>query len=145
MGTRSLTHVMDGNQLLVTIYRQYDGYPVGHGQQLVDFLKQYELVNGISDREAKVFNGMGCCAAQIVAHLKTEPGNIYLEPPGTKNVGEEYTYTLSERDGNFYLRVTSGPMTMFGLDFTEENQSDDKVIFAGPISEYDGKAIQDSE
>ena len=46
MGTRSTTAIRDENgKTLVTIYRQYDGYPTGHGQELADFLKARTLIN----------------------------------------------------------------------------------------------------
>ena len=103
MGTRSLTRVIetwkDDNgkekkQLLVTMYRQYDGYPSGHGQELADFLKAGKVVNGLGcDRPAKVFNGAGCLAAQMVSHFKgDEAGGIYLYPNNTKDAWQNYEY-----------------------------------------------------
>ena len=103
MGTRSLTRVIetykDDNgkekkQLLVTMYRQFDGYPSGHGQELADFLKAGKVVNGLgSDRPAKVFNGAGCLAAQMVSHFKgDEAGGIYLYPNSTKDAWQNYEY-----------------------------------------------------
>ena len=34
MGTRSLTFVYEGDKPFVNMYRQFDGYPSGHGQEL---------------------------------------------------------------------------------------------------------------
>lgn len=111
MGTRSLTHIMDDGKPLVTIYRQFDGYPSGHGQDLADFLEGLTVVNGIGSRERKIANGMGCLAAQLVGHLKAESaksayqpngpqpgdiaGNVYIYPAGIEGCGEEYVYTVS--------------------------------------------------
>jgi hypothetical protein len=103
MGTRSLTRVIetwkDDNgkekkQLLVTMYRQMDGYPSGHGQELADFLKAGKVVNGLgSDRPAKVFNGAGCLAAQMVSHFKGDSaGHIYLYPNNTTDAWQNYEY-----------------------------------------------------
>ena len=39
MGTRCLTYVYEGNSPLVCLYRQFDGYPSGHGTELANFLK----------------------------------------------------------------------------------------------------------
>lgn len=39
---------------------------------------------------------MGCLAAQIVAHFKAEIGEFYLHKSGTRNICEEYIYTISE-------------------------------------------------
>ena len=82
MGTRSLTHVIETwndktgkqkKQCLMTMYRQYDGYPSGMGDELADFLKDGVVVNGIGmDEKRRVFNGAGCLAAQLVAHFKDD-------------------------------------------------------------------------
>jgi hypothetical protein len=105
MGTRSLTHVIETwndnktgklkKQCLMTMYRQFDGYPSGMGDELADFLKDGTVVNGIGmDDKRKIFNGAGCLAAQLVAHFKDGPGGFYLHRPMSKNCGEEYTYEI---------------------------------------------------
>ena len=97
MGTRSLTvfkNEMDNSEIVV-LYRQYDGYPTGHGRDLLSFLNNMEIVNGISNNEKrKIANGMGCLSAQIVAYLKEAPGDFYLHSAGTRDIGEEFIYTL---------------------------------------------------
>lgn len=110
MGTRSLTHVVDTNGLvLVTLYRQFDGYPVGHGMELAEFLKGMTVVNGFnSSTPKKSANGMGCLAAQLVAHFKTEIGQFYLMAPGISDCGEVYTYTVSLIDGVLMIKVSDG-------------------------------------
>ena len=62
MGTRCLTYVYEGNSPLVCLYRQFDGYPSGHGAELANFLKGIKLGNGIADnpKMGKFANGMGC-------------------------------------------------------------------------------------
>lgn len=105
MGTRSLTTFISTwkdeetkkvkNEKIVTMYRQYDGYPTGHGKELAEFLAQGKLVNGYGANEPQlVFNGMGCLAAQVVANFKDGPGNIYLHRGGTTNCWEEYRYEV---------------------------------------------------
>jgi hypothetical protein len=81
MGTRSLTYVYADNEPLVCMYRQFDGYPSGHGKELAEFLKPMEIVNGLrpGGAENKIANGAGCLAAQMIAHFKDEPGGIYLQ------------------------------------------------------------------
>jgi len=97
MGTRSLTvfnNEMDNSEIVV-LYRQYDGYPTGHGRDLLSFLNNMEIVNGISNTEKRrIANGMGCLSAQIVAYLKEAPGDFYLHSAGTRDIGEEFIYTL---------------------------------------------------
>lgn len=103
MGTRSLTEVYDEPwgrrkpRRLVTIYRQMDGYPDGIGREIADFLSDRTIVNGFgTNTPQKANNGMGCLAAQLVAHLKgDEIGSVYLYPPGSRDVGEEYIYTIT--------------------------------------------------
>jgi hypothetical protein len=96
MGTRSLTHIKQDNKTILTIYRQYDGYPDGMGLDLAKFLVNIQVVNGFGpDMEAGSYaNGMGCLAAQLVAHLKTGIGNVYIMTPDTSDVWEEYTYKI---------------------------------------------------
>jgi len=100
MGTRCLTVFKeeDGTEIAV-MYRQFDGYPDGHGKELAEFLKGKKVVNGISSERQPIFNGMGCLAASVVAHFKTDPGGFYLHPANTRNCGEEYTYIVSGKVG----------------------------------------------
>ena len=101
MGTRCLTVFKkeDGAEIAV-LYRQMDGYPEGHGKELTDLLTGKTIINGISGQTlADAFNGMPCLAAAVVAHFKDEIGHFYLYPAGTRDVGEEYIYTVSCKGG----------------------------------------------
>ena len=98
MGTRSLTHVQENGVTIFTIYRQFDGYPEkpGIGYELAKFCAARKIINGISGQtKDNAANGAGCFAAQLVAHLKEEIGNVYLHVPDTSDCGEEYTYTIN--------------------------------------------------
>ncbi len=96
MGTRCLTVFKDGEEEIVVMYRQMDGYPDGHGKELADFLKGKTLVNGMrGEPENTIFNGMGCLAAATVAEFKDGPGGIYLHPAGKRDCGENYIYIVS--------------------------------------------------
>ena len=122
MGTRSLTRVITrqeglsfseghdhADKAVVNIYRQYDGYPEGMGLDLANFLSDFTIVNGLGSRgPAKIANGVGCLAAQLVQHFKDGPGNIYLEQlngePGDS--WEEYIYTVYPKDGEpLYISI----------------------------------------
>lgn len=88
MGTRSLTFMyeeFDSEVPFVCIYRQFDGYPEGHGVDLANFINSKRLVNGYSgsDTMETTANGIGCLAAQLVMTLKERfgLGGIYLHFP----------------------------------------------------------------
>jgi hypothetical protein len=125
MGTRSLTvfnNEMD-NEEIVVLYRQYDGYPTGHGRDLLSFLNNMEIVNGISNKEKRrIANGMGCLSAQIIAHLKEAPGDFYLYSAGTRDIGEEFIYTLYYTEE---LRIK-----------VQDTYDDGNDLFNGNIKEY---------
>ena len=128
MGTRSLTVINDewDNEEICVLYRQYDGYPEGHGTDLLNFLKNMNLVNGINSKNIKlrISNGMDCLAAQIVAHFKQQPGYFYLQSTGTRDVGEEYIYTIYTKDRMLYIKV-------------EDLYNDGHDLFDGNINQYE--------
>jgi hypothetical protein len=104
MGTRSMTDVIETYKddsgkkreiALLTMYRQYDGYPSGMGADLAEFLSSGKVVNGIGMAETeRVFNGAGCLAAQLVANFKQGAGGFYIHKPKQRNCGEEYIYQV---------------------------------------------------
>ena len=97
MGTRSLTTFKEDHtdEEIVVLYRQMDGYPEGHGIDLFRFLNNMNMVNGMKPQEKrKTSNGMSCLAAQMVSYFKDEPGGFYLYRADTRDVGEEYVYTI---------------------------------------------------
>jgi len=133
MGTRSLTWVYDtytqknGKEKhtpIIKLYRQYDGYMEGHGLELAEFLSPIAIVNGLGAKTEKVANGMGCLAAQLVAHFKDGPGQFYLYPPkpGVDN-WQEYEYHVYK---NKVEVVTVGT-------------NNDNVIFSGTWAEFKDK------
>jgi len=105
MGTRSLTHIIEDKETLTTMYRQYDGYLSGHGQDLAEFLKEMQITNGYSGDTTNLANGMGCLTAQLIAHFKKECGNIYIYPPNTKDCWEEYTYFVYLKENQLQIKV----------------------------------------
>lgn len=107
MGTRALVHIKESDkdsETLVTIYRQFDGYPDGLGAELLELTNGMEISNGITP---DCFNGMGCLAAYLIAKLKKEVGNVYIYPPDAKNVNEEFTYTIYTSAQELRLRDTA--------------------------------------
>jgi hypothetical protein len=96
MGTRSLTFVYDGEKPIVNMYRQFDGYPEGHGQELAEFLMSGEMVNGFSDTTIRQFNGMGCLAAQMIANFKNSVGGFYIHAVTDTDCWQDYEYHVYE-------------------------------------------------
>jgi hypothetical protein len=90
----------ENKKILVTIYRQFDGYLSGMGADLREGFGNIEIENGMTgDKEmGEAANGMGCLAAQIIASLKNCEGNVYIYHAGTSDVWEDYTYTIMPPD-----------------------------------------------
>lgn len=116
MGTRSITTIVDNGRKIVTMYRQFDGYPSGHGEELFDFLAPMKLCNGIGTQQStgKWANGAGCLAAQMIAHFKTGIGGIYLETPRLKLAGEDFGYEVHVDEHNdIKVKVNDRRNTLF--------------------------------
>jgi len=144
MGTRSLTRVIktykdeEKNKVvkihLVNMYRQYDGYPEGHGSELANFLNAKKVVNGIGT-DKNVFNGASCLAAQMVAHFKTGSGGFYLEPISAKDCGQEYEYEILVDDFDTQA-ITLRCLEVGYINKKGEYKNGKKLLFEGPPSEF---------
>jgi len=106
MGTRSLTVFIDEFNAkpdeICVMYRQMDGYVQGgHGEALAEFLKDFVIVNGYGmERKGKhQANGMSCLCAQVIAYFKEGVGGFYIHPAGSRDMSEEYIYTISGKIG----------------------------------------------
>lgn len=129
MGTRALTRVFEhgADVPLVTLYRQMDGYPDGHGKELLGFAKGMPITNGIRGDGKGTANGMGCFAAQLIAHFKRAAGAHYVTPADPGWDGYAYDIrpdrdTMREAPAALLLRVTY----------------DGRVIYDGPLDAWDG-------
>jgi hypothetical protein len=131
----------DHDEEIVVMYRQMDGYPTGHGADLKEFLSGFSIVNGYSlDPPVRQANGMGCLAAQTIAHFKTGIGNFYLHPAGTRDCGEEYIYTISSKDGKVWLKLQAGCVTSFGMPGTMQEHM--PCLFDGLIEVFDPEGAE---
>ena len=133
MGTRTLVHIKEGRKTIATIYRQYDGYPTGMGEDIKRILNngQAQILKGYNNSSIipEQFNGMGCLAAFLVGELKQQTiGNSYLFPPNAKDWGEEFVYTLSFVKGILNIKV-----------FDVWNK---KTLYNGSISDFCGKIVE---
>lgn len=121
MATRAIINIKQGDldsDTVTTVYNHWDGYPDGLGGDLISFLSDVRVVNGLSNDGRKVANGMECLAAQVIDMLKDGPGDVYLYPPDTNGMGEEYTYTIYLSDNSVRLRCV-GDGEVFNLNMTK--------------------------
>jgi hypothetical protein len=132
MGTRALTFVYDGSTPIINMYRQYDGYPSGHGLELAEFLTQGRLVNGLSGKNETVFNGMGCLAAAMIANFKQSAGGFYIHSVEDTECGQDYEYHVYQVGDELRVRVTNRGCNMFGLTQSDTNDN----IFDGTAVEF---------
>jgi len=136
MGTRALTFVYQGETPLINMYRQYDGYPTGHGAELAEFLAPFEMVSGIpvTDDETprKMANGMGCLAAQLVSNFKVGAGQFYLYPTSAVDLGQDYEYHIYKKDKELRVGITNRGCNFFGLTTSDTNEK----IFDGNLAEF---------
>lgn len=148
MGTRSLTRVIETwkdkeknkvhKSKIVCMYRQFDGYPSGHGADLVEFLTGSKVVNGLSMNDlksTKVFNGVGCLAAQLIAHFKQGAGGIYLYNPNAKDCGQEYEYEL---EVSFDTKEVI--FRCFEVGYMSKNRKGESVYVGKKRKIFEGKA-----
>lgn len=113
MGTRALVKVIDRSfereALLLTLYRQNDGYPTGLGDELKRILHHggSTIVSGIrGERCPRHFNGAGCLAAWLVKELKDDIGRTYIYPADASD--EAFTYELHVEHGKpIFLKARS--------------------------------------
>ena len=153
MGTRSLSRVFEtykdekkNKQVkvqLVNMYRQYDGYPSGHGDELAEFLNGGKVVNGIGFGEKQtVFNGAGCLAAQMIAHFKDGAGGFYIYPTTAKDCGQEYEYEVIV-DWHTH-EVTLKCIEVGYIDDRGNYRRGKRVLFEGSPSKY-GEWLEEYE
>jgi hypothetical protein len=118
MGTRSNTIFIDGQNRILNMYRQFDGYPQGHGLELALCLAGFTIVNGYGEANQTTANGMGCLAAFVVSRFKTNTGGIYLAP--MNDFDNDFTYTVKQ--------------TKKGLKVTVKEWG--TVVFAGSLDKF---------
>ena len=150
MGTRSTTTIYGDGKPLLTFYRQMDGYPSGHGQELVDFLRGIEMVNGISmggdPPKLQQANGAGCLAAQILTHFKTSVINYNYTQDGAKiregdNIGGIYVVPLGQTEQYNYGVKVNKHNKISGISIVTGEKQDGMVVHYS-LDEYDGEAIE---
>ena len=106
MGTRSTVKFYSefNNELICSIYQQYDGYIEGVGHNIAKWIKDKKVLNGYGSEKMKdgYANGMGCLAAQYISDHKTEIGGFYLTFADDE---QEYNYEVRLIDDKFVIKV----------------------------------------
>ena len=123
----------DNDKEIVVMYRQFDGYPTGHGQDLKDFLTGFTVVRGFNRTDGKIANGFDCLAAQIISHFKDGVGGFYLFPAGARDAWEEYIYTVYPNPNNrseIYLKV-------------EDTYKNGNILYNGAIEDFNPESLED--
>ena len=130
MSTRSNTHFNNGESVHANIYRHSDGYPEGHGKDLVEFLK--ELKTTLEDPR---LDDPSYLAAKLVVRLanksqeygkKESPYDflgvgVYMEDAGDI----EYLYTVDCADINPF----NGLPRVICQAVTQSSRTDDPPTF----------------
>ena len=153
MGTRARINIFEmgvkiDNQILVSIYVHWDGYPSGLGANIAKFSKDMKIINGIPIGDpniimGKAANGIGCYAAQLIKHLKEEIGNVSLRNTSEKSHGEEYVYNVRKEKGEIWIDVLSGRMTAFGCPGDPVDQM--TLIFSGLAKDFNAEEFQNTD
>ena len=101
-------------KIMVSIYNHYDGYPEGLGVTLASYLDDKKITNGLGKNRYSCFNGLGCMAASIIAELKDEAGNVYIEDPVRPHGWIDYEYYVWGDDGkDIWISIFDGGDCIF--------------------------------
>ena len=121
MSTHGTVHFKDGKKTIVSIYRQYDSYPTGLGQDIKDL-----VLYAATRQDWPCIPTMDSFAAWVIGKLKGDSaGNVYITQASDR---QEFNYFVS-RDlvGNFILKVTS-----------EEGST----LYSGYIADFNPKSLK---
>lgn len=113
MGTRSTVHFYNASKEtgkqkhIVSVYHQFDGYLSGVGQDLLDFIRKGERVNGMGRNSNlfEVFNGAYCMAAQYIAKHKDRAGGLYISSEEDR---QGYDYMVYWDFNTFDITISFG-------------------------------------
>lgn len=112
MSTRSRTKVMVNNEVILNLYRHTDGYPAGHGVQLLDFLESTFISSElVQPKPAKLRVGNGNeLAAELILFLGKAgslPPSLAIMPLNLKEMGQAYEYLVYvDEDSRFWVTVS---------------------------------------
>ena len=95
------------------------------------------ISGGTPERAA---NGMGCLAAQVVAHFKQGIGRFFSTRRARATRVRSTSTPSRTTGGTSGLKVQAGDVTLFGLPGTKQDNM--PVIYDGPVDEFDPEATE---
>lgn len=109
MSTRGAFRIRDKKNVFLT-------FSTNHGDLhqlplvIADFIQKGDLVKGIDfstyDTNKVQFNGIGCFAAALIAHIKTGAGGVYIIPESEwGNGAEDFAYDIIYEENQFNWTV----------------------------------------
>lgn len=135
MGTRSLTYFYrnsDSENPLVCMYRQFDGYPEGHGKDIFEFVT--ETLSTSKDSFGNSYNSTATpwLAMQTISAFKDQLGVFLIEPTLNHDCWQEYEYHIFPdriEVSNPYMIIFSGTLEEFGKFCNDpENYKKEEVM-----------------
>jgi len=126
----------DGDAI-VCIFAQCDGFLEDFGQEVVNFVVQRSVVNGLRDDNTLASNGLTELAAHLVVALKrdTMHGHIYLVPAKSK-WDWAYRYTISPPQKSGSLYVGSGGDLRIVVEDVLNTTGKPRKMYDGKVSGY---------
>lgn len=114
MATACLTVIEAGGREIAVLLTDTDGQPTGHGADLKLLLRGGKMTDFYSE--------------------------VHLYPPQTRNLGEQYIYTISAIGGDYHLKVEGLSLLYPYL----ESQTEFVVLFDGNITDFDAYRADDN-
>jgi hypothetical protein len=133
MGTTALTYIFNKHmEPICSLLRTSNGRPQWHGRELADYFGDYKVSDGVIGKPHHS-NGMGCFAASLVSHFKSEEGEFYLVYAGDER-DEDFTYQI-------YPLVNDGPLQLKLIkDISWDNEEE---LYCGNLSDF-GKWLDET-
>ena len=126
MGTRATVKFFEQygpeSVCICSVYHQYDGDLAWVGYDLAYLLQNRKIINGFGwgMDMSQYANGIGCLAAQYVAKVKTELGNVYMtSPDNTQNYDYRIETRIVEDKEVLHITVHHFEMLLFQGDVGE--------------------------
>jgi hypothetical protein len=92
MSARAAFRIRNKKNTFLT-FATKDGEPHLMPMVVADFIEKGHWVKGVDvfarNNDIPQFNGIGCFAASLIAHIKTSPGGVYIIPHSEWGNGEE--------------------------------------------------------